>query len=74
MAVELTPRARPAPTIPPAPAPATPLAASQATPAASPRGAASEPDRDLLDGNASAPSTGRRPSSWPSASVPARPA
>jgi IclR family transcriptional regulator, acetate operon repressor len=58
MAVELTPRARPAPTIPPSPAippappPATPLAASPATPAASPRGAAAERDRDLLEGNA----------------------
>jgi len=52
MAVELTPRARPTPTIPPAPAPAPPLAAPQATPATSPRGAAAERDRDLLDGNA----------------------
>jgi DNA-binding IclR family transcriptional regulator len=52
MAVALTPRARPAPTIPPARAPATPLAAPPATPAASPHGAAAERDRDLLDGNA----------------------
>jgi DNA-binding IclR family transcriptional regulator len=51
MALELTPRARPAPTIPPAPAPSTPLAASPATPAASPRGEAAERERDLLDGN-----------------------